>query len=606
MISTDHLFDLTLTNMLLRFEKIDMCLANCRYNLSMRRFSLVLPVIFLLSGCGGGGGGSSSTPPEPTPQALADTVSVNEDTTGIFDVLANDVRIDVNSLSLSVAPSNGTASIVNNRIEYMPNPDFFGIDNLSYSVNATTGTTLNAVVSITVNSINDRPVATLDTIVVIVNELTVLNITANDIDIDGSVTGVVIIANPNNGTIQITDSTVSYKPNTNFIGTDSFDYSALDNEGAQSDTVTVSIEVVALTSTTLSTSAMTIPADNYVLLNHSELGIVFTSPLIPFTIPANSVSFAITLQGDSIGKSNEDLFIVDVFDPLGAPIGNLRREVTFCDPGLCSALVPRFAPKMTDPGEWHLTVGRMTDNLDNIDIVELDMKIVIRTGPEPDLAVEFPGRLIVKPFLTAMTVDDQDIALVLSQLETIANASSIALTIEPLTILNDDKFSQVSSDFNDVITAELVSLGDAGAVNIFFLESFSGIGGGAILGVAAGLPGTMGIKGKFNGVLISATALRNSPDDFYARTTAELAFHEMGHFLGLYHTTEKLFNEFDVISDTTECTNNFDFNENGIADLDECVDASNLMFWTSDLLQPKDALTFEQKAVIFYSPIARP
>ena len=94
--------------------------------------------------------------------------------------------------------------------------------------------------------------------------------------------------------------------------------------------------------------------------------------------------------------------------------------------------------------------------------------------------------------------------------------------IDPITVITDPRFEEVSRDFENVDTAALVTMGDADKVNLFFLEGFSGFNGGSLIGISAGLPGTMGIKGKFNGVLINATVTRVGPDDFYARTTAEI------------------------------------------------------------------------------------
>ena len=81
----------------------------------------------------------------------------------------------------------------------------------------------------------------------------------------------------------------------------------------------------------------------------------------------------------------------------------------------------------------------------------------------------------------------------------------------------------------------------------------------------------------------------------------------MGHFLGLFHTSERLFGVNDVIDDTPECTAaEHDVNNNSIADIPECPDGFNLMFWNIDLSTPKEVMSNDQRTTIYYSPIARP
>src|SRR5438309_445465 len=48
------------------------------------------------------------------------------------------------------------------------------------------------------------------------------------------------------------------------------------------------------------------------------------------------------------------------------------------------------------------------------------------------------------------------------------------------------------------------------------------------------------------------------------------AAHEIGHYLGLYHTSERDGSEHDPIDDTPECA----------AGDSACPDAANVMFWT--------------------------
>jgi len=449
------------------------------------------------------------------------------------------------------------------------------------------------------------PLVLNDSISTSENILISIDVLQNDENINEN--SLSISQNPTNGLAVVNNGLIDYTPNDNFTGEDLLLYSVTDGTGNLL-IGELSITVVAFVATRIVTSNLTIPTTNYTQQNNVELSsTVLTSPNFPFSISNDTVSFSITLQGDDVATDGQNLFISSLSDPLGMGPSPFQKEVLFCDPGLCSALIPRKPEIITQTGSWQYTLGTLESSLTGIDLNSLILNIVVRKGPQPNLAANFPATLEIKPYLTATSISEEELGLVLTQFTKIANNNRINVNIAPITILVDSRFEEVSSDFENVDTAELVTMGDAGTINLFFIESFTGFNGGGILGISGGLPGTMGIKGKFNGVLINATATRGGPDEFYARTTAEFAFHEMGHFLGLYHTTERRFGDHDVITDTPECRLAIhDSNGNGIADLDECPDALNIMFWNSELLTEKELMSNDQQTTIYYSPIAKP
>ncbi len=184
------------------------------------------------------------------PVASNDVVVLQEDTTLDINVVGNDSDIDstldTSSLSVSVQPSQGTVSLVNGMFRYTPNEDFDGNDSFSYTVNDVEGSTSNvASVSVTVQAVNDEPLANNDNVTT--DEDTSLEITvlANDQDIDGSLDGAsVSLSQPSNGSVTADgNGLVTYTPTANFSGSDSFSYTVSDDEGADSNTATVSIQV---------------------------------------------------------------------------------------------------------------------------------------------------------------------------------------------------------------------------------------------------------------------------------------------------------------------------------------------------------------------------
>tara|TARA_R110002072_G_scaffold89232_4_gene199976 strand:+ start:108546 stop:110273 length:1728 start_codon:yes stop_codon:yes gene_type:complete len=563
--------------------------------------------IFLVTACGGGGGGGGDSAPAPAPasQAVADTASTTEETSVTVNPTANDINITASTITVSSNPTNGTATLSGTSVLYQPNVDFAGSDSFQYQVSGTDSVTRTGTVTVTVSGVNDAPVAVADDFTVTEDTPTDLLLISNDSDIDSALTTVNLVSIPASGTLAVNGTQVTYTPAQDFSGTVRFDYSVSDAEGATSNTVSVGITVEAVTTTLMMSSAVTIPAENYTATNNAELGATaLVSPLQSFEIPPNTVSFLVALQGADAGTGSGQLFIAELISPSGTSLVPFQRGVNFCDGGMCTTLVPRNDNFTAEAGTWQMSVGSLDGNLANVDFANLTLNISMRVGPTPDLTLASPAQLNIKPFVSATTPTQANMQLILDQLIGFGAANGIIMNIAPFTVLADARFNMVPGNFQDPLTNELVAMGDPTQVNLFFVESFSGAGGGSLLGLAGGIPGPQGLVSTANGVLVNATATFTAVNlPFWARTTAEIAFHEMGHYLGLYHTTEQTLNAFDVLTDTPECT---DTNANLVAEVDECADGLNPMFWNNDFLTPKETLTAQQRRVLYYAPIALP
>jgi hypothetical protein len=455
---------------------------------------------------------------------------------------------------------------------------------------------------------------------VIINTPTVLDLLTNDTDSDGTIESIRIITHPSNGTINElnTDAGATYTPNSGYIGDDRLTYAAIDNDGGTSNTVTASLTVEPITETTLLVTSLIIPSSNYEALNNADLNAtVLTSSAESFKIPPNPVSFALYLTGADVDNNRTKVLLTSLVDPTGSTLPSFNTQISFCDAGLCAGLLPRREGQLANSGDWQYTLGTQATSIANINFTDMRLQLAVRTGPEPGPNSSQAAVLKVQPFKTTISVSEARFSQILGEFLGIAESNGFSINLQPTIIVSEAKYAEVSSDFADAITAELVTLGAADSINIFFIEGFTGIAGGGRLGISPGIPGTLGVKGPFNGILINATATLINPTDdnrsadFYARTTAEFAFHEMGHLLGLFHTTESNFTN-DIIDDTPNCllaqndTNANDTdNRVGVADQNECPDGLNPMFWTSDLDKPKQTLSTEQRRVISYSPIAK-
>jgi hypothetical protein len=183
------------------------------------------------------------------PVAFDDLVSTNEDTPVIISVLANDTDIDEDTLQvISVTmPDNGTAVIgANSTVTYSPNINFNGIDSFDYTVDDGKGGTDNGTVNVTIFAVNDPPVAVDDSASTNEDTPVNINVLTNDSDVEGDILSVTSVTTPAYGIAVIeTDYSITYSPDTNFNGIDSFDYTVDDGNGG-TDNGTVIITVGAL------------------------------------------------------------------------------------------------------------------------------------------------------------------------------------------------------------------------------------------------------------------------------------------------------------------------------------------------------------------------
>ncbi len=181
------------------------------------------------------------------PVAANDAATTNEDTSVTIAVLANDSDVDGDTLTISSVsnPTNGTAQISNNKVQYTPNANHHGTDQFSYTTSDGKGGTAAATVSVTVTSVNDSPVAANDTATTNEDASVTINVLANDTDVDDKTLSVSSVTSPSNGTAQISSGKVKYTPNANHHGTDQFTYVVSDGNGG-TDTATVNITVTSV------------------------------------------------------------------------------------------------------------------------------------------------------------------------------------------------------------------------------------------------------------------------------------------------------------------------------------------------------------------------
>ncbi|HEY3404580.1 MAG TPA: Ig-like domain-containing protein, partial [Ohtaekwangia sp.] len=273
------------------------------------------------------------------PVAVADSYTTNEDaplSVLVPGVLSNDTDVDNVSFTavLNTTTSNGTITLnANGSFTYTPAAEFNGSDSFTYHV--TDGTLSSAVVTvtITVNLVNDLPVAANDNATTDEDTPLTIDVVANDTDIDSNVdpASVAIVGNPANGsvTVDAVSGEITYTPAADFNGNDSFTYTVEDESNGTSNTATVNITVTpvndapdVLADAAETTEGTAVLID--ILANDSDIddvidatSVTIVSPPANGTFTVDPVSGEVTYTPDA-GYLGTDSFTYTVEDASGA------------------------------------------------------------------------------------------------------------------------------------------------------------------------------------------------------------------------------------------------------------------------------------------------
>jgi VCBS repeat-containing protein len=180
-------------------------------------------------------------------------ITTEEDTAVTIAVLANDTDEGnpitdptVVVITIIAVPANGTVSVdpVLGKVTYTPNTDFYGSDSFQYTVTDEGGLTSNvATVDITLDPVDDPPVANDDSFTTDEETEVTGNVLDNDTNVDGDALTVIQFTEPSTGTLTLLDDgSMSFIPPDDFSGTETFTYEVSDPDH-NTDTATVTITI---------------------------------------------------------------------------------------------------------------------------------------------------------------------------------------------------------------------------------------------------------------------------------------------------------------------------------------------------------------------------
>ncbi len=189
-----------------------------------------------------------------TPNAMADTASLEQDTSVLVDVLANDSHATVGvtlTLGAFTVPTNGAVVRIGSALRYTPSAGFVGLDVFYYDACDSMQQCATASVTLTVTATvptetNRAPEANDDMFVVMPDSTTVLDVLANDTDADGDVLRITRVRITNDaplGTVTLEENgDIRYQAGADLVGEDLLEYTVCDvHDACNTGTATVGI-----------------------------------------------------------------------------------------------------------------------------------------------------------------------------------------------------------------------------------------------------------------------------------------------------------------------------------------------------------------------------
>uniref|UniRef100_UPI002631D2E5 Ig-like domain-containing protein n=1 Tax=uncultured Sulfitobacter sp. TaxID=191468 RepID=UPI002631D2E5 len=173
------------------------------------------------------------------PVAVDDVAETTEETPVVIDVLGNDTDPEDDPLTITEATSEDGDVTINDdgTLTFTPNPDFFGEAVIDYTITDGNGGEDDARVTVTVENVNDAPVAVDDCVSTPEDTPVTIPVLANDTDVDNDALDVIAATSPDGDVTINDDGTLTFTPNPDFTGDAEIAYTISDPDGETSDAI---------------------------------------------------------------------------------------------------------------------------------------------------------------------------------------------------------------------------------------------------------------------------------------------------------------------------------------------------------------------------------
>ena len=223
---------------------------------------------------------------DDAPTADNQSVVTDEDTAANITLSGADADGDTITFNVLTPPTNGTLTGATPNLVYTPNANFNGTDSFTFEASDGALNSAPATVSITVNPINDAPTADPASVIIDEDGSAVVTLTANDPD--GDTLTFSVVTQPTNGVLSGTAPNLTYTPNPDFEGTDSFTFEVTDG------TVTSAVETISITVTAVNDAPT---SDDQAVVTDEDTAANIT--LTGADVDGDTISFSVLTQPTS-------------------------------------------------------------------------------------------------------------------------------------------------------------------------------------------------------------------------------------------------------------------------------------------------------------------
>ncbi|RLB69862.1 MAG: hypothetical protein DRH04_04500, partial [Deltaproteobacteria bacterium] len=217
------------------------------------------------------------------PVADEQDVNVEEDGSAVITLTGSDADGDPLAFGIESNPAHGILSdfdVVNHTVTYTPDPDFNGPDSFTFQVDDGKLGTDIGIVSLTVNPVNDQPVADAVNVTLDENSAIVIILGGSDLETASADLTYDIVDSPTHGSLtQQSNDSWLYTPGTDYFGLDSFTYTVTDNgdpAGSPANSLTSTAATVAITVNQVSVPPEIDPIADITVAEGSEINFTVT------------------------------------------------------------------------------------------------------------------------------------------------------------------------------------------------------------------------------------------------------------------------------------------------------------------------------------------
>lgn len=336
-----------------------------------------------------------------------------------------------------------------------------------------------------------------------------------------------------------------------------------------------------------------------------DLGSVQAGEDVPFEVPEGALGFNIVVEGRIQDFDPSRPFGIErITDPTGkvvhddfTPVGGTSPTSIAAFDTIAAASVPQSEAAASIPaGTWNVRFGVYRDPSSRI---QLKGKVRIQSSGD---GVFHGGKLSLHLHVPAgLRIDGTNIDAaeasttpgITQRVDLFFQVLDQLLGIERGDVVyHTEEFQLAEVNDEELLQGFAVSSGSkegSQELHVLLTNRITQNGEPVAQGISPGIPGAANLFGRsVSGIIVATT--RSDEADVLTMV------HEMGHFIGLNHTSEFAGDAFDPLDDTPRCTNI------GSGALQSCPDRYNIMFPAGAIAGPV-TLSETQKRVYRGSPI---